>query len=101
MSNCRIAVLENVVVLLDRSGHHRGHITPPTSTHPRTHSPDTHTYTEFLLSHGSLVDAQSGCCQSELNLHQLAAFLLTLPASGWVFNILFRIPLLSPHGYIR
>lgn len=92
--------------------HHRGQITPPSSTHHRAHSPDSHahththihahtqTHTEFRLSHGSLLGTQSGCCQSELNLLSLVAFLLTLPASGWVFNILFRIPALPPHGYI-
>lgn len=61
-----------LVVLLDRDGHHRGHITPPTFTHTRTRT-HARTHTEFLLSHGSLVDAQSGCCRSELDPRSLAA----------------------------
>lgn len=115
---CSVACL---VMLLDRDGHHQpvgiigGPLTPPTSTQRRSQPRhrlrvrvQTHTHTrartqtraESELSHGSLVDAQSGCCQSELNPASLAAFPLTLPASGRVFNILFRIPALSAHGCI-
>lgn len=81
----------------DRDGHI---ITPPTSTlhtQARARAAQTHTraetYSEFLLTHGSPLDAQSGCCQNELYLHY-CCLLLTLSASGRVFNILFRIPVL-------
>lgn len=73
-------------------GHIR--ITAPTSTRAPT-------YKEFLLStHGPPLDAQSRCCHNELYLHY-CCLLLKLPASGRVFNILFRIPVLYPYGYIR